>query len=260
MDNVGSDAKDWLTALILIAGIYSPYSQAASAQSTATVSWASSFACTSAAGMQNMPFESYLAGTELATAVAVQYQNQCPSGAAPHQALFDDGNASASAIADSTSLIVSSSAVNGTAAAQGSMTQLFNLSGQGTLTINLPYEFSTQVDFGAGQSTLTLFASWKKYTQFGVLSGGFDATPLVFNDNGLGAPNDLTSVLALPIAYDANDSIAILNFSLISSSVATEPPVETVPIPGGIVLLIPALFPLFASKKNRRALVCGSVT
>lgn len=232
-------------ALVILVFSYSE-AFSASAESSATVSWATAFSAFPAAT------SIYNAGEDLLTPSQSVTFNVDPSNGATQGLNFGDSDTGASALADGSLLLAQSRASNGTAVLSASMFSvlLFEGMGSGLLSITVPYTLSSLVQPGAGSSTVTIFAS------LDIIDFAGDSTPAVFpeptvslDDSGLGSPNDLTGVLSLEYNYDENaDLAAILNIGVVTESTAT--PVKSVPIPGGIVLAIPALLPFFASRKK----------
>ncbi len=219
---------------------------AATAQSTASVSWATAFSAFPAAS------SIYSAGEDLLVPNQSLSFSGNPTNAATQGLNYGDAATGASAIADAGSLFAESHATNGTAAVSASMFSIlyFDEMESGLLSVTVPYTLSTLVQPGVGSSTVRLFASLTIFDFDGDTVEIAPETDPALDDTGLGLPNDLTGMLSLEFQYDGSeDQGAVLNIGVFAESTATT--VETVPIPGGLALALPVLFPLFANRKKK---------
>lgn len=178
-----------------------------------------------------------------------------PTNNSPQSLIYGDAATGASAFADATSLIVESHATNGHAEVDSSMSDLFFFAGQGTgvLSIAADYTLTSFVLPTGGFSSVSIDGSLTTYDGMGIETGTVNLSPVHYiDDTGLGTPNDLTCMLSLQIAFNENvDLYAVLSLSIFSITDAVTVTPKTVPIPGGIALAIPALLPLFATRKRR---------
>jgi len=217
------------------------------AESSASVSWATAFSAFPAATTI------YNAGEDLLSPAQSATFNVDPSNSVTQGLNFGDAETGASALADSSLLLAESHASNGTAVLSLSIFSVLQFEGlvSGLLSLTIPYTLSTLVQPCVGSSTVTVFASLDIIDFLGNSTPAVTPEPTAtLDDSGLGSPNDLTGVLSLAFSYDENtDLAAVLNIGIVSESTAT--PIKSVPIPGGIALAIPALLPLFASRKKR---------
>lgn len=231
----------------LICILFSNATIAAMAESSAIVSWSAAYP----AG--NAVYQSYKVGEDLTNpSQTSEFTSQPPTDLAPQSLSLLTPTTNASVFANASTLTVQSSSSNGDAGAEALMSAFFLFSGAGTLSISIPYTLSTLVSDNTGNTTVGILASLETFDEFNFSTGITEPTPVVLFDGGLGAPNNTTGSLSLQIPFnEATDFYGILNVSVFSESSVT--PVETVPIPGGVVLAIPALLPLFASRKKLKA-------
>ena len=235
----------WL--LCFIAGAAS----AAIAEGTAVISWSAAYTADDAV------FQSYKVGEDLSDPAlnqSIQFTNDPPSDLAPQSLNLSTATTSASVLANATTLTVHSESSNGDIGAEALMSAVFFFSGSGTLDISIPYTLSTSVQNNNGDATVAILASLEKFDGFNVSTGIDEPTPVVLFDNGFGAQGDATGMLSLQIPYnDAADFYAVLNLTVFSESSAV--PVKTVPIPGGVALILPVLLPFFASRGKLRGFI-----
>ena len=221
----------------------------ATAQSTASVSWASAFSVFPEAS------SIYNAGEDLLAPDQTASFSNNPTNSGAQGLNFGDLDTGASGLADANLLLAESHATDGTAMLSVTMFSVlyFEDMESGSLNITVPYTLSTLVQPYVGSSTVTVFASLDIIDFLGNTTSGVTPEPSAsLDDSGLGSPNDLTGILSLEYDYNGNsDLAAILTISVITESTATPRTLKTVPIPGGIALAIPALLPWFASRKDR---------
>ncbi len=219
------------------------------AQSSATVSWATAFSSFPTASSL------YDAGESLSPPDQSVSFSTDPTNSLTQGLNFGDVNNGASALADGSSLFVESHTTNGSAAVSASMYSILYFdpkdTGPNTLNITVPYTLSTLVQLGVGSASVNIFASLTIFDFNGnTRVDAADPNPAL-DDIGLGRPNDVTGILSLQLPYNVSDDQgAVLNISVLAESTAA--PVKTVPIPGGVALALPMLLPLLASRQKDR--------
>ena len=234
-------------AVGMIGCVLGPTAKAALAESTATVSWSSAIA------PNDLLLQSYSVGEDLLqpddSAVFILTP---PTNGVPQSLSLTTPSNSADILADATTLTVQSAANNGSIGAEAlfSANYLFEGLGTGMVDISIPYTLSALSGVTTGSTTVGVVALFEKFNDSDVSNGPAATTSAGLEVLGIGTPNDLTGILSLQVPFnEAIDFSAVLDIIVFSESSAV--PVETVPIPGGLALALPALLPFFASCRRR---------
>ena len=237
----------WVAMGGLLCCLFAGSADAAIAEGSASISWSTAYPPSSAI------YQAYKVGEDLSNpSHASDYTSQPPSDIAPQSLSLSSAMASASVLANATTLVVESASSAGNAGAEALMSALFLFSGAGTLDISIPYTLSTLVTNNSSNATVALIASFEIFDAFNASTGIIEPTPIVLFDGGLGTPNEVTGILSLHVPYDDTaDFFGVLNITAFSESAAT--PVQTVPIPGAIFLVLPAFLIFSGAGKNLRS-------
>lgn len=227
--------------------LYSPKSEAALAESTATVSWSS------AIPSNELVFQSYAVGEDLDSPDdQSSFILMPPTNATPQSLTLTTPPNQASVLANATTLTVQSEANDGSIGSSAQFSDFYFFAGlpPGMIEISVPYTLSALSGVTTGLTTVSVVARFEKFDDTNVSTGPAVTVSNGLEVTGIGTPNDVTGMLSLQVPFNsATDFSAVLDIFVFSESSAT--PVESVPIPGGLALALPALLPFFASCKKR---------